>query len=187
MLGRTYTEFEGSTAAELQSSIREHKARPGGRVVGPITVGWFIRDQLRRRELSLTLSNDHRYRYKTAGLTIDVEELRNAPAAILHCTGQITAANAHLLKSKAAYLLDGRITRLMLNMEHVSFMDSAGIGAIVSAQRRARAIGGDLTLCALSKEVALTLRLVHLDKVLHIYTTLPEGLTACNAVKASHI
>lgn len=178
MLGRTYTEFEGTNATELRTAIREHKARPGGQVVGPITVAWFIRDQLRRRQLSLSLSNDHRYRHKAAGLTIDVEELRNAPAAVLHCTGEITAANAELLKTEVGQLLAGRIVQLLLNIEHVSFMDSAGLGAVVASQRRARAQGGDLSLCAPTKQVALTLRLVHLDKVLRIYTTLPEALAS---------
>ena len=171
MLGRTYTVFEGTTADELRQGICDHTARPGGVVNGPLTVAQFVRDQVRRKQLSLSLSDDHHYRHATAGLTIDVEELRTAPGAILHCTGQLTRANADLLKTEIVRLLDGQLTQIVLDMTQVSFVDSAGVGAIVAGQKRARAIGGNVALCGLAEDVDRTLRLLRMDKVFGIYTT----------------
>ncbi|NTU84202.1 MAG: anti-sigma factor antagonist [Chloroflexales bacterium] len=184
MLGRTYTRFAGSSAADLQTAIREKTARPGGAVNGPITVARFVRDQLRRRQLSLALTNDHRYRQRAPGLTIEIEERRDAPTAVLHCSGQLTHANADRFKAAVTRLLEGQITRLVVDLAQVSFLDSAGIGGLVAAMKRARAAGGDLALCALPQPVAMTLRLVHLDKALGIFPTEAAALGALATLAA---
>ena len=178
MLGRTYTVFEGTSAADLRAAIRGRTARPGGIVNGPVTVAHFIRDQLRRRRLPRIMPDDHHYRHAAGELTIDVEELRTAPAAVLHCAGRLTRANADALKAEIGRLLDGRIARLVLDMSAVTFIDSAGIGAIVAAQKRARALKGEVALCALPEGVAMTLRLLRLDKVFGIYATPPLATAA---------
>lgn len=184
MLGRTYTIFSGSSAADLRTAIHDHSARPGGVVNGPITVARFVRDQLRRRRLSLALSNDHRYRQQSPGLTIDIEELRNTPAVVLHCAGQLTRENADGFKAATTRLLESRIKRLVVDLAQISFIDSGGIGAIVAAQKRTHALGGELTLAAPNKHVAMTLRLVHMDKVLGIYPTPPAAIAASGLTKA---
>lgn len=181
MLGRAYTLFEGHTATDLHTAIREKAARAGGAVNGPFTVARFIRDQFRRHQLSLALSNDRRYRQCAPGLSIEVEERRDAPVAVLHCSGQLTATNAESFKATVTRLLDGQIARLIVDLEQVTFLDSAGIGALVAAMKRTRARGGDIALCALPAPVAMTLRLVHMDKALGIF---PNELVALSALSA---
>jgi anti-anti-sigma factor len=181
MLGRTYTIFEGSTAGDLRQAIRSRNARPGGTVNGPLTVAQFVRDQLRRRQLPLPMTNDHQYRHASAGLTIDVEELRHAPGAVLHCAGRVTRANADLLKAEIVRLLEGRLTQIVLDLSQVSFVDSAGVGAIVAGQKRARAVGGAIALCGLDKGVAMALQLLRLDKVFGIYPNPPLAAAALHA------
>ena len=178
MLGRTYTWFEGSSAADLRAAIRAKQARPGGAVNGPLTVAQFVRDQLRRRRLPSIMPNDHRYRHAAPGLTIDVEELRHAPAVVLHCAGQIVRANADTLRAECERLLSAGLSRIAVDLAQVTFVDSAGLGALVAAQKRARALGGQVTLSAPAQGVAMTLRLVRLDKAFGIYPTSPQAVAA---------
>lgn len=182
MLGRTYTLFAGSTAMDLRTAIKEKAARAGGAINGPITVARFLRDQFRRRRLSLALSNDHRYRQRAPGLTIEIDERRDAPIAVLHCSGQLTAANADQFKAAITRLLDGQITRLVIDLAQLTFLDSAGIGGLVAAMKRTRASGGNIALCALPAPVAMTLRLVHLDKAMAVF---PDEAAAVEALSAS--
>jgi anti-anti-sigma factor len=186
MLGRTYTLFEGSSAADLRAAIRARAAGPGGAVNGPITVAQFVRDQLRRRRLPRIMPNDHRYRHAAPGLTIDVEELRHTRAAVLHCAGQLVRANAELLKIEIERLLEAGLARVAIDLAQVTFVDSAGLGAMVAAQKRARARGGDVTLCAPAEGVALSLKLVRLDKVFGIYSTLPQAVAALFHTRGSN-
>ena len=186
MLGRTYTEFEGSTPADLRAAIRAKQARPGGIVNGPVTVAQFVRDQLRRRRLPLPVSDDRHHRHIAPQLTIDVEELRGAPVAVLHCAGQIVRANADMLKSEIAQLLAGGITRIVVELARVTLLDSAGMGALVASQKRARAAGGGISLSGPSQQVVTTLRLVRLDTYFGIYATPPQAIAALHAAQASH-
>jgi anti-anti-sigma factor len=67
---------------------------------------------------------------------------------------------------------------LIVDLAQITFLDSAGLGAIVAAHKRANTVRGAVTLCAPTKNVAMTLRLVRLDKVFSIYPTLPQALAA---------
>jgi anti-anti-sigma factor len=184
MLGSTHTWFEGQSAQDLQRAIRSGEARPGGRVVGPLMTLQFVVDQLRRRQLPLILPNDHQHRHAANGLTVDVEELRTGPGAVLHCAGQIVRSNAQLLKTQGTHLLDAGITSLVVDLEQVGFVDSAGLGALVALQKRASARNGQVVLCALQENVALSVKLVRLDRALVIRSDESQALHALNLSSA---
>jgi anti-sigma B factor antagonist len=178
MIGRTYTQFDGSSPDDLKRAILSGAARPGGTVNGPLTVARFVRDQVHRHRLPLIRPDDHHYRYEVSDLTVDVEELRQPGIAMLHCRGHVVRANVVILKADVFGLLEGGLTRLVFDLEEVVAVDGAGLGAIVSAQKRARELGGDVALCAVQSQVAVTLKLQHLDKVLSTYATSSEAAQA---------
>ena len=55
---------------------------------------------------------------------------------------------------------------LVLDFEEVSFVDSTGLGMLVSANRRARAAGGELAVRNLRPNVRRVFEMTGLDKVL---------------------
>ncbi|MBF0408476.1 MAG: STAS domain-containing protein [Candidatus Riflebacteria bacterium] len=69
---------------------------------------------------------------------------------------------------------------LILDLEQVKFMDSSGIGIILTSQREMNKKRGDLKLCSLSKPVRALLEMVRMNKALDIYSNLQEALTAVN-------
>ena len=178
MLGRTYTWFDGTTAADLKTALQTRTARPGGRVNGPLTVAQFMRDMLRRKRLPFAFSNDHVYRTAAFELKLEVEELRHQPAAILHCAGKLVRANTQALQVQMTHLLDGGMVHLILDFSDITFIDSAGLGVVVAAQKRAQARRGSVSLCGLRKGVALTMQLVRLDKVFAIYKKSADAVAA---------
>lgn len=178
MLGRTFTWFEGETTAELKQALQTHAARPGGRVNGPLTVAQFMLDMMRRKRLPFVLPNDHVYRNATVELEIQVQELRHVSGAIVHCKGRLVRANAEILNSQLTRLLDGKIAHLILDLAALEFIDSAGLGVLVAAQKRAHKQQGAVSLCEVQEGVALTMRLVRLDKVFSVYKHSAEAAAA---------
>jgi len=174
MLGRTHTLFEGSTAAELKNAIQRKQALPGGSVNGPFTAAQLLRDHFRRRKLF----NDHQYRLTAPSLVMNIEENHRAPIVIVHCTGQIVRDNAEVLKKQLTSIIEGGATWIVIDLSGVDFVDSAGLGAFIVTQKRARSLGGDLTLCSPSKGVSLTLKLVRLDLVLGAYASPEQAMAA---------
>ncbi|MCB8983659.1 MAG: anti-sigma factor antagonist [Ardenticatenaceae bacterium] len=175
MVGKTYTWFEGRTAVDFRRAVEQKQVRDGGRVNGLIAVLQVALHLIRRRQAPIFLPNDQHYRHAAPDLTVDVTEYRPVAAA-LHCQGQLVRANADLLKREGARLLAGGRPYLLVNMTAVSFVDSAGLGAIVALQKRAREIGGSVSLCCAQEAVRRSLQLVRLDKVFSLYDTLEEAV-----------
>lgn len=68
--------------------------------------------------------------------------------------------------------------RVVFDMNSVEFMDSSGIGAILSCLRTLNAEGGDLKICALTKPVRSLFELIRMHKIFDIFTTREEALVA---------
>ena len=178
MVGKTYTLFPGTTAEDFRQSVIHKKVKAGGRITDPLVVLEVMLHLIRRRRLPIFLPTDRQYRRTSAGLTVDVVESRHDPSAVLYCSGEIVRGNAEVLKAEAARLIESGLIRLVVDLTLVNFVDSAGLGAIIAAQKRACILGGDVSISAPGKAVALTLRMVRLDKVLNIYDTATQALAA---------
>lgn len=88
---------------------------------------------------------------------------------------RIDAAGAIQFKDRMRALTEGGMSRVVLDMTAVSFIDSSGLGAVVAAMK---ALGPDRTLelAALSPTVEKVFRLTRMDTVFRIHPALPEGL-----------
>ncbi len=65
--------------------------------------------------------------------------------------------------------------RILLNLSKVTFIDSSGLGAIISALRRV-GVKGDVKLCCVADQIMEMLRLTRLDKVLEIFDSEEAGI-----------
>ena len=82
----------------------------------------------------------------------------------------------HLRKAFDEILADGTGRNVVVDMSQVSFMDSTGIGALVSARRRL-AEGAQLRLVTTQPNVVKLFALTGLTKVFPIFDTLAEATT----------
>jgi len=93
----------------------------------------------------------------------------------LALAGRLDAFHAPELREALAAELDDARTRLVVDLEDVSFVDSSGIAALVRAMKAARQKGGDVRLCGLQAPVRIIFELTRLDKAFEI---LPDAATA---------
>lgn len=61
-------------------------------------------------------------------------------------------SNAEAFIANATPLLQNN-SKVVFDMSHVDFVDSAGLGALMACRRQLMNVGGDLTLCGLSEKV----------------------------------
>lgn len=66
--------------------------------------------------------------------------------------------------------------RVLLDLRHVTYLDSSGMGALVAAMKHARGGGGDLHLCALRDDVRAIFEMTRLVKALTVHPTRQEAL-----------
>lgn len=88
--------------------------------------------------------------------------------------GRLDAALAPQLKQQIAKLIQQGHRYLILDLSQVKFMDSSGLGIIVSILKLLQG-QGDLSLCGAKGAVNQLFRLTHMDKVFTIYPDIEQA------------
>lgn len=95
--------------------------------------------------------------------------IRHDGVAVLAANGRINLVTAPTVRREVQRVVDEGHARLAFDLSEVEFIDSSGLGALVSGLKTARMAGGDLRLAAASEQVASVLRLTNLDRILRVY------------------
>jgi anti-sigma B factor antagonist len=99
---------------------------------------------------------------------------------VLDVKGHMTLAEPEsLLFDYVARLMqdEGR-RKFLVNLRHLAFIDSVGIGEIVRSYTHLSRHGGLLRLCEVGPRVREVLEITHLDSIIHIYGSEAEALRA---------
>jgi len=90
---------------------------------------------------------------------------------------RIDAATATEFKEKMSDWIGAGHRRIVLNLTEVDFIDSSGLGAIVSGLKR---IGneGDLVICNVKETVMSLFRLTRMNRVFDIFQSEEEAIRA---------
>jgi len=104
----------------------------------------------------------------------------DARVAVLRVSGRLDSASAGELAQRCAAI--GASNRdLVLSLEHVSFIASSGVGALLAVAEQFRASGHAMGLAALSPSVDAVIRLLNLDQFLTIHATEEAAMAARKA------
>jgi anti-sigma B factor antagonist len=76
-------------------------------------------------------------------------------------------------------------TRVILDISQVEFVDSSGLGSILSFLRDLRTRGGELRLCGVQPRVMAMFELVRMQKIVPIAASAEEALSAFALPKAA--
>lgn len=99
--------------------------------------------------------------------------------SVMDVSGKITIGEGDvLLRNKFQELLDGGNTNILLNLEKVSYMDSAGIGELVACYKRAKEKEGVVKLLNPSGKVYDLLQLTKLEDVFDTFRDEKEALVS---------
>ncbi len=99
--------------------------------------------------------------------------------AVVDLAGKITIGEGDVvLREKVNELFDGGQQHVLLNLEKVSYMDSAGIGELVACYKRAKEKGGTVKLLNPSGKVFDLLQLTKLEEVFETYRDEKEALVS---------
>ena len=100
-------------------------------------------------------------------------------AVVVALQGVVDAHTTSVVRARIDQVLDGGATRMVLDLQEVPFLDSAGLAILVSAQKRAKEINGNVVLIWPRDEgVQRILRLTRFDKVFRITGSVDEAIEA---------
>jgi len=98
--------------------------------------------------------------------------------AIVAVTGELELATAPRLRQQVVSLVGEGHARLVLDLSGVDFMDSVGLGVIVSALKRVRGRGGELVVAGPAPGVRALFELTRLDEIVELYASVDQALAA---------
>jgi anti-sigma B factor antagonist len=91
----------------------------------------------------------------------------------------LDASNVREFRDVVQSLMQER-TRVVLDMSGVKFVDSSGLGALISCLRQLNSRRGDFRLCEMSRTVRALFELMRMHRVFNLHDTRADAVTSFN-------
>lgn len=95
---------------------------------------------------------------------------------VIQGSRRLSTDNSDYLKKLLHEFIEKNVYKIILDLKQTVYVDSSGLGAIVSTISAARANDGDIRLVNISATIAELLEITHLNKVLKCFKTVKEGI-----------
>jgi anti-sigma B factor antagonist len=112
---------------------------------------------------------------KESSMNLHMEE-RGAVMLLIVKEERLDAHNSGDLKAQMLKLFEEGKTSLVIDLRDVRFVDSSGLGALVSGFKNASSRNGNLKLSGLQLQVKSMFELTRLHRVFEIFTDVDEAL-----------
>lgn len=109
-------------------------------------------------------------------MQIDIDKVGDIAVVTLQAE-HLDASAAEDFKRNMQPILDAN-HKIVLDMTPLQFVDSAGLGAILSCLRKLNAAEGDLKLCGLTKPVRAIFEISRMHRIFDIFPTRAEAVQA---------
>ncbi len=101
-------------------------------------------------------------------------EIKEGIAVVAVTAGRLDASVAPELKKVVSNVIDDGTSRIMLDLQRVQFMDSSGLGAVISSFKLTGQ-KGEFVICNMNEAVKEIFELTHMDRLFDIYPNADEG------------
>ena len=108
-------------------------------------------------------------------MDLEIGVVRESDHCVVSPQGEVDVYSSPRLKETLAALIDEGFSQLMVDLSGVGFMDSSGLGAMVSGLRRAKERGGSIVVVGPQEPILKVFRITGLDKAFPICDSLDEA------------
>jgi anti-sigma B factor antagonist len=109
-------------------------------------------------------------------MEIEVEKIGDVAVVVLPVQ-ELGAENTSSFKRDIASVIEENC-KVVFDLSALRFVDSSGLGAMLSCLRQLSAKGGVLKLFGMSKQVRTLFELVRMNKIINIFDTKEEAVQA---------
>lgn len=107
-----------------------------------------------------------------------ITERQTGPVMVLALAGKITSDDSGQLKEKVTSILQGGQKQIVLDLSGVTYIDSSGLGEMVSCHTTASRESGAIKLANLGKRSKDLLVMTKLIMVFSVYDTESEAIAS---------
>ena len=106
------------------------------------------------------------------------------PVTVLALSGRLDLASGSALKEEIKKLFVKNRIQIHLNMAEVEFINSSGLGSLVSIMKETRLLKGRLTISNLASYVEEIFEITQLSHIFEVFQTEQEALASFQTVTA---
>lgn len=99
---------------------------------------------------------------------MNIEVKQQGDIQIMHCGGSLDADTVAAFKKIAYDLVSRGSTRFIIDCSNLTFVDSMGLGVLISLLRRVRQKDGDVKVAALTDEVKTIFEITRLHRLFDV-------------------
>jgi len=111
-------------------------------------------------------------------MNLVIERQDEGDVAVLALRGELDVESGPKLREALLEAIGEGGRRVVVDLEGVDFIDSAGLGVLVGGLKRARSNDGDLALVATGRSVLKVLEITGLTRVFELHTAREAALGA---------
>jgi len=109
-------------------------------------------------------------------LTTVLKEHRASGIVVLAVERNLKGEGESVLKERIDSLVREGLRDILIDMEHMPYIDSSELGRLIRSHIAVRQAGGRVRLCNLAPRVAALMKLTKLDTILEIYGSEADAL-----------
>lgn len=106
---------------------------------------------------------------------MDISVQQQGAVAVVQCVGSLDASTVAQFKTVLQAVVADGVHRIVIDGAALTFIDSMGLGALISLQRRTRRHQGAVHLAALCPDVQAIMEMTRLDRVFVVCPTTDEA------------
>ena len=107
--------------------------------------------------------------------------LKEPDAVVVDVDGQLVVTNRQEFKQVVLDEVEQGARSIVVDFSRSAYIDSSGLGALVSLGKRIREAGGDLRLAGLNEDLRTLFELTRLDALFPLYATRADALADATA------
>jgi len=100
---------------------------------------------------------------------MEITTKKSGGVAVLQISGSLDASNLAAFKKTTQSVVSEKFFKLILDCSKLEFVDSMGLGVMISLLRRVRGEKGDLKVTGLSKDVRQVFEITRLHRLFEIF------------------
>ncbi|MGB3238302.1 MAG: STAS domain-containing protein [Geitlerinemataceae cyanobacterium] len=93
---------------------------------------------------------------------------------VVQPTGLLDGSKANQVRRQINECLEAGAQIVLLDLKDVTFIDSSGLGSLVSALKTVRSSGAKMLICSISDQVRILFELTSMDRVFRVYANREE-------------
>lgn len=108
-------------------------------------------------------------------MELDISTENTGPSCTISLKGEVDVYTSPRLKQELVDVSDAGCSNIVVDLEGLEFIDSSGLGVLVSGLRRVKERGGTLRLVCTKDSILKIFRITGLDRVFPLFSTIEEA------------